>query len=63
MGVCDGLFGFVFSVDGNVLSGDLVAITTGLFLFSLFVVTVPVEEIILLLELVVGSGSRLGLAL
>jgi len=63
LGISNGLFSVVLSVDGYVLSRNFVARTLRLTVFSLLVVTVPVNSLILLLELVIGSSSGLRLTL
>jgi hypothetical protein len=63
LGVGDLLFGIVFTVYSNVLSRDFVCRTLGSTVFGILVVSVPVEGVVFLLELVVCSSCRLGLSL
>jgi len=63
LGVGNGLLGIIASVDGYVFGRDLVSGTCRFTVPGVGVVTVPVEGIIFLLELVIGSSGRLGLAL
>ena len=63
LGVCDLLVGIVFTVYSNVLSRDNVCGTLGSTVFGLLVISVPVESVVFLLELVVGSSGRLRLSL
>jgi hypothetical protein len=57
------LFGIVFTVYSNVLSRDFVCRTLGSTVFGLLIVSVPVDRLIFLFELVVSSSCRLGLSL
>lgn len=63
LGVSDLLLGIVFTVYSNVLSWDFVCRSLGSTVFGLLVVSIPVESVVFLLELVVGSSGRLGLSL
>lgn len=63
LGVGNGLLGIIASIDGYEFGRDFVSGTCRFTVPCVGVVTVPVESIIFLLELVIGSSSRLGLAL
>lgn len=63
LGIGDGLLGIIASVDGYEFGRDFVSGTSRFTVPGVGVVTVPVEGIVLLLELVIGSSGRLGLAL
>ena len=63
LGIGELLFGSIFTINSNVLSWDFVSGALGSTVFGLLVISIPVDGIIFLLELVVGSSGRLGLAL
>ena len=63
LGVGNGLLGIIASIDGYVFGRDFISGTCSFTVPGVGVITIPVESIILLLELVIGSSGRLGLAL
>ena len=63
LGVGNGLLSVVASVDGYKFGRDFVSGTCSFTVPGIRVVTIPVESIIFLLELVIGSSGRLGLTL
>ena len=63
LGIGNGFLSIIAAVDGYVFSGDFVTIALLFAVPGLGVVSVPVEQVVFLLELVISSGGRLGLAL
>ena len=63
LGVGNSLLGHIRSIDGYVFSGNFLAGRLSSTVPGFLVVTVEVKSVVFLLELVIGSGGRLGLSL